>query len=588
MRIANPFVLLVVFGLVLIDVSAEGTKELIPNSADSNKLVLVLSKGLQNNNEYGYFATPLADADNRLWVTIATAGEKVFFGFKKLNATKTISWAIKNSAGVVQTSGNIPNSGNGYIPSYSKAITGPNTLSAGGYSPLSFTFSQPGDYYFEFDYSTGGFFPQDEKLRYFDITVTSSTNTKIDGRVWSKNWFLSTEGGSGYYFYGSLYSYSDDQIVTKIDFNGMGPFFFRVSCNPTGCTNTGNFVQDRKSRAGNFTYEQYKIFLNDPDVNVFPTGILGEVTQVTTNNDCDGTLDINIWVNKSGTVDILLDIDPTPGYQPIDVKLADSVRAGMQNTITWNGLNGLGQPVANGSTIYITVTYINGLTNLPMYDVEYNPFGWPGFKIDLIRPAGTKPKVYWDDSQLPGGTVNLNGCDDPAGCHGWSCPGTNPCSYGDVKTVNTWWYSLSTTMAPITLTYRRSHLFESAQTICEGESVQFFGNTLTASGIYTQNYTNVMGCDSTYKLYLTVNPAPVINLPSDTTVCGNSALVLDAGTCLGCTYLWGTGATTSSINVFPPGGTYTVTVTNFYPCSTTKTIQAGFAPVPGPLLIKHN
>jgi len=260
----------------------------------------------------------------------------------------------------------------------------------------------------------------------------------------------------------------------------------------------------------------------------------------------------------------------------------------MQNIITWNGLNGLGQPVANGSTIFITVTYINGLTNLPMYDVEYNPNGWPGFKIDLIRPTGTKPKVYWDDSQLPGGTVNLDGCDDVNGCHGWSCPGTSACNYGDVKTVNTWWYSLSTTMAPITLTYRRSHLFESNQSICEGESVQFFGNTLTASGIYIQNYTNIMGCDSTYKLYLTVNPAPVVNIPADTTVCGNSAVVLQAGPCLGCTYLWSTGATTPSINVLPPGGTFSVTVTNFYPCSTTKSSHVSFAPVPGPSLIRHN
>ena len=585
---AIGFFIICVLNLVFIStVLGEGTKELIPNPSDSLKLVMVLSKGLQNNNEYGYFATPQASPNKRLWITILTSGEKVFFGFKKVNASKTITWALKNSSGGVMTSGNIPNSGNGYIPSYNKAVTGPNTISPGGYNPLSYTFTQPGDYYMEFDYSVG-FFQQDEKLQYFDITVASSANERINGRVWSKNWFLSTEGGSGNYFYGSLYSYSDDQIVTKIDFNGMGPYFFRVSCNPTGCTNTGNFIQDRKSRAGNFTYEQYKIFLNNPDVNAFPTGILGEVTQVSTTNDCDGTLDINIWVNKSGTVDILLDIDPTPGYQPIDVKLADSVWAGQMNIITWDGLNGLGQPVANGTTISIIVTYVNGLTNLPMYDVEYNPSGWPGFKIDLIRPVGDKPKVYWDDSQLVGGTVNLDGCDNPAGCHGWSCPGTSACSYGDMKTVNTWWYSLSSTMAPITLTYRRSHLFESAQTICEGESVQFFNNTLTLSGTYTQNYTNIMGCDSTYMLYLTVNPAPIISLPEDTTACGNTTVVLDAGSCLECTYLWNTGATTSTINVLPPGGTYSVSVTNSYPCSRTQSTQVNFAPVPGPILIKHN
>lgn len=568
---------------------AEGTKELIPNAADSLKCVIVLSKGLQNSNEYGYFAVSQADNDNRLWFTIHATGEKVFFGFKKVNAAKAINYVIKNAAGVIQTgtSGNIPTSGTGYIPSYNKAVIGPSAVASGGYSALSFTPSAPGNYYMEFDYSTS-WGSQDEKLRYLDITVTTSANVRINGRVWSKNWFLSTEGGAGYNFFGSLFSYSDDQIVTKIDFNGMGPYFFRVACNPTGCANTGNFNQDRRSRAGNFTYEQYKIFLNNPDLVAFPTGILGQVTQVTTTNDCDGTLDINIWVNKSGTVDILLDIDPTPGYQPIDISLADSVKTGIMNVITWNGLNGLGQQVPNGATIYITVTYVNGLTNLPMYDVEYNPNGWAGFKVDLIRPAGPKPLVYWDDLLLPGGTIDLNGCNAAGGCHGWSCPGSGVCSYGDMKTVNTWWYSLSTTMAPITLTYRHSHSFQQNQTICEGEGVQFFGNTYTTSGVYTQNYQNIMGCDSTYKLFLTVNPRPVVNIPASQTVCGNNSVVLNAGPCPGCTYLWSTGATTPAITVTNPGGTYQVTVTNFYPCATVKQAQVSFAPVPVQVPIKHN
>ena len=218
-----------------------------------------------------------------------------------------------------------------------------------------------------------------------------------------------------------------------------------------------------------------------------------------------------------------------------------------------------------------------------MYDVEYNPAGWSGFKIDLIRPTGTKPLVYWDDLYLPAGTINLNGCGDAAGCHGWPSG-----SYGDMKTVNTWWYSLSTTLAPITLTYKHSHAFQENQTICEGQIVQFFGNTYTTSGIYTQNYLNMMGCDSTYTLYLTVNPRPVVNIPDQQTVCGNNSVVLNAGPCPGCTYQWSTGAVTPSITVTAPGGNYTVTVTNFYPCSTIKQAQVSFAPVPAGFPIRHD
>lgn len=583
----NTTIIIVVLLLLSNFIFAEGTKQIIPIASDSARGIIVISKGIQGGNEYGYFAVPEANADNRLWFTISNVGEKVYYGFKKVNASKTISYVIKNAAGVVQTgtSGNIPTSGNGYISSYNRAILGPAAIVTGGYNALTFTPSATGNYYIEFDYSTG--FPAaDEKLRYLDITITSASNVVINGRVWSKNWYLSTEGGTGYLYRGKMFAYSDDQIVTQIDFNGMGPYFFRVACNPTGCANTGNFNLDRRSRSGNHTYEKYKIFLNNPDINTFPTGILGQVLSVTSSNDCDGTLDINMWVNKSGNVDILLNINPLPGYQAEDVVLSDSVYEEMQNTITWNGLNGLGVQVANGTTFNIVVTYINGLTNLPMYDVEYNPIGWTGFKIDLIRPAGVKPKVYWDDSQIPGGTINFDGCDNVAGCHPWP-PGTGASSYGDVKTINTWWYSLSTTMAPITLTYRISHYFESNHTMCFGDSVLAFGQWQFTTGTYYDSLLNLMGCDSVYALHLTVNPIPPVNLGPDSTICTGEFLTLDAGYNPNWEYQWNTGANSHSINV-TSSGIYSVTVDNEFGCNNTDAVEVFVAPLPPPALIRHN
>ncbi len=45
-------------------------------------------------------------------------------------------------------------------------------------------------------------------------------------------------------------------------------------------------------------------------------------------------------------------------------------------------------------------------------------------------------------------------------------------------------------------------------TICEGESVLFFGQNLTSTGIYTQDLQTASGCDSIVNLNLTVNPLP--------------------------------------------------------------------------------
>jgi len=44
------------------------------------------------------------------------------------------------------------------------------------------------------------------------------------------------------------------------------------------------------------------------------------------------------------------------------------------------------------------------------------------------------------------------------------------------------------------------------ESICEGDTLVFAGNPLTAMGVYTENLTNTAGCDSTVTLALTVHP----------------------------------------------------------------------------------
>ncbi|MCB0637144.1 MAG: gliding motility-associated C-terminal domain-containing protein, partial [Lewinella sp.] len=47
-----------------------------------------------------------------------------------------------------------------------------------------------------------------------------------------------------------------------------------------------------------------------------------------------------------------------------------------------------------------------------------------------------------------------------------------------------------------------------AETICEGESAQFNGNTLTTAGTYNAQFVSFDGCDSLVNFVLTVNPLP--------------------------------------------------------------------------------
>ncbi len=52
-----------------------------------------------------------------------------------------------------------------------------------------------------------------------------------------------------------------------------------------------------------------------------------------------------------------------------------------------------------------------------------------------------------------------------------------------------------------------SYLFETHDTICEGETYHFRGMEISTGGIYEDNFITTNGCDSNYKLILVVNPS---------------------------------------------------------------------------------
>lgn len=567
----------VLLALLPLMTRGEGTSQLMPFATDSVGRGVIVAGRNGAPNGYGFFAVPQATPANRLWFSIGATTEVVYLGMQWLYPTPG-RFLIKNSAGIkVLDTTDVPTAGAGYIASYYKAIAGPQPVAPGGYNPLIFLPPAADDYFIEFIYTIIiGSNPPDAVLRYFDLTVTDAANYPITGRLWSRNWYLSTMGDSGQdVFRGKLYAYSDDQIVTGIDFNGMRPHLFRVGCNPNGCNDYEPFVLARMSRSENSVYPQYKIFLNDPDPNLFPTGVPGQLTSVTTTNPCDGTVSLAMEVTKAGTVSVMIGINPLPGFQTEDVNLVANVTAG-SNTIVWNGLDGLGNPVNNGTSITLGITYINGLTNLPLYDIEAST---AGFIVNLVRPAGPKPRMYWDDTNV-GGTAQPDGCLTPSGCHTW------PLSVGNNNTINTWWFAFTHEWPELPLTYRRHQTYAVTEHICPSDSLPFAGSFLHTGGFYSHTFVAALGCDSTVNLTLDVMPGPVIDLGADITLCQAATITLNPNTGTGFTFLWSTGATTPSITVNSTG-LYAVTATAPNGCTDSDEVSVVAAPLIEPKAIRH-
>jgi len=562
-----------------IKLSAEGTKEIMPTSTDKGRIHLYKS--------FSDFAHIDATEPYRLHINIQATGEIIYFGFGTTidpmgGSGNDVSYRLMKPDGTIALNlTSVPTSGAGFIDSYNKAVVGPKQFpgaSTTGYNAIAYTATMTGDYYMEFDYSEWSSNGRRE-FTFFDITVGLG-NTKKLGRVWSKAWqFTATNEGSASsnQFKGSVYVYADDGIVTKVNFNGFQPIVFNVFCNPTGVVNTGNFVEDRKSTNVNQKNPQYKIFLNDPDLTIYPTGAFGIITgAVTTFSYCDGGTDIFVPVNKAGRVELLIEANPAAGIQPVDRQIFADVVPGT-NTIHWDGLNGLGQPLTSGSQVSVQATYLNGLTNLPLWDPDVNN---NGFKVSLIRPTGPQPAMFWDDSNIFG-TSNLTGCTATTGCH------TFGSTIGNDNTINTWWYANSTTSAPVTFTYRHTYYGSSNQTLCEGDSVLYNGVWVKTAGVYSNTVLNMQGCDSTTAINLTLIPKPTVTLPPDEAYCIGGSTTLDAGSGTGYTYFWTPGgATTQSITV-NTAGTYTVRVTAPNGCFKTDDFTLTIHPNPPGKQIKH-
>jgi len=117
----------------------------------------------------------------------------------------------------------------------------------------------------------------------------------------------------------------------------------------------------------------------------------------------------------------------------------------------------------------------------------------------------------------------------------------------------------------LTLTINPTYFMSDTAIICEDESYNFNGNLLTTSGIYYDTLPTIHGCDSVFRLNLTVNPVP------DTTIYFSDNMLIVSGL-MGNQYQWYFNGTsipdaTKQVHTYTQNGVYYVIIINRYGCS---------------------
>ena len=472
---------------VTLNLRAEGTKQLepsTPNAVNGSCELALYTGGMTANGYRIPFATTGCAAKYRLYVHISDPStEIIYFGLKQ-NGSQPLFYRVMDPdnlqvTGVAPLLTVQPAVGtNGYITTYNEAINGPQigAVNPLGYKPLIVYPTKAGDYYLEFAQDALGNTNNMNGtiIQFFDVSVYDVTNNVKNGRLWSNAWQFS-DMSSGFSPKTDFYIYSTDSIVTKLNVNNWKGGHYIFYCNEWGTVSTGNWYTDRQSLAfwpGDLP--EYKTFLNDPDNIVYPTGSFGSICDVRTISKCDGSVEFQVKVNKAGKIDMSIDISPFGIDNGEDVKInADvtgSVGCTKWETINWDGKNGSGNLLNNGATTNVKIEYLNGLTHMPIYDIEANN---KGIMVDLVRPVpilDSRLKIFWDDIQVakaPNPKSNFTGClyTTPNGCHTWPD--------GDMVMFNSWWYYLSGTanLSPIISQFPATPVTPSGQTsVCPGQT----------------------------------------------------------------------------------------------------------------------
>jgi hypothetical protein len=444
-------ILLTFMGTAFSQAYAEGTKEVTPPGSQN--------VGLTISNISTVAAGPYRGAASENRVRFYTkANETFYFGLRAFDRPQApnvpdevdVYYRIVNAAGTQQVAPTLiaNNAGPGRILTYDEAVNGPDALPAAGgngYNALTFVPVTPGEFYIEIyqssDAGATALTDQNLILAFFDFTVADdATSTAVTGRVFSQGWSLITfwldetnhdVNPTSLYpeFSGDItvamqeaifYGYNVDSTVSRITFHNFQPLAFVLYFNKYGVDpNNSNWLTGRRSTtlsgAATSLSNGYPVFLNEPDVTLFPLATQPLAPTVTGISGCTGNYKIDLTTSAPGDIKIFVDRNGNGTYDPgtADFYLyALNVSPGVVH-VSWDGLDGLGAPVAGNVSITSYASILRGRTNLPLFDAELNDLG---ISVEGLEPTYTVPRLYWDDSQLTFITNNIGNCsvNDPS------------------------------------------------------------------------------------------------------------------------------------------------------------------------------
>ena len=645
--------------LFSVSVHAAGIQDLAPTAADAPVMLETGRPGFNN------FADFNGVPEGRLYVSFGQLGEILYLGLAPEYNRNGEPFISANSARYrfqirrETEDGTNPvvhgpfeiNQGNANVNSYGEAAFGTYLTTAvdnNGDSIFVFRPQAAGDYFIEFD-EVGNDGDQRVNIPFWDFTVVRS-GAPVEGRVWSRGWAFRTPEENGTVppecvwdreFNGTLFSYTEDGFVSKIDFNDSGfqGLSFSIAFNTTGPGTSGDLAEDRKSVPGRNATDnarQHRIFTSLPDQEIFPDGVCGEV-DVSNTFLCDGAAPycLNVDVTRPGQVEILLDFNGNGilDDNSQDVNLVYSFTEDeLSACVPWDGLRGDSTPVNFTDTVDVLVTYAQGVQHYSAYDVEFLK---NGFCVETVRPVCnqtlTSRTLYYDDRDIPeepGTGVpkdRRDGCECSDNCRTWdnfslnaggTCNNFNDAlttGYGDKSTLNTYWFANSSAAFQARVPVVNTTILGDTD-ICAGEETVLTGVdqgivadeeylwsgpgvdgattesvTVTQAGTYCVTISStVTGCSNTSCREVTVTAFDQSQFPADLSICfGESVRVPVAGN-PAYTYQWapttGIDDPTSNQPTFSPESTtvYTVTISNANAdgsfCTTVDTVTVNVVP----------
>ncbi|MGD9492342.1 MAG: endonuclease [Bacteroidales bacterium] len=214
-------------------------------------------------------------------------------------------------------------------------------------------------------------------------------------------------------------------------------------------------------------------------------------------------------------------------------------------------------------------TYILDLTVYPSYGFfdmaeicEGDSYTWHG---NIYSTAGTYTAEY----------TTVNGCDsiytlqltvhptysfseEKSICQGstWTWQGTTYSTAGTYIKNYTSIHGCDS-IYTLNLSEVAAYSFIEYDSVCQGESYAWQGNSYSSAGTYTAVYTSSSGCDSTYTLHLSVNPTYLITETQSI--------------CEGQSYTW-------HGNTYSVAGTYTAAYTTMNGCDSIYTLNLSVNP----------